>query len=167
VVPLSTLCLWGVGRCQNWFWGRVIISRALFSMSFFWPKTPALNIPPGTVRLSVFAPETGYVQRIARGRTAGCGVVRGASRERNTAVCCNSGTGTVRTVRCDTGMIQRRHRYCLALHTCTARQNLRIKYNKRYGYVAQCFTGRCQIYNVYQTRCRGARTKEKEQEAEK
>jgi hypothetical protein len=25
----------------------------------------------------------------------------------------------------------------------------------------------CQIYNVYQTRCRGARTKEEEQEAEK
>ena len=22
VVPLSTLCLWGVGRRQNWFWGE-------------------------------------------------------------------------------------------------------------------------------------------------
>jgi hypothetical protein len=27
---------------------------------FFWPKTPTLNISPGTVRLPVFAPKTGY-----------------------------------------------------------------------------------------------------------
>jgi hypothetical protein len=57
VVPLSASYLWGVGRCQNWFWGEIIVSREIFRYVFFWPKTPALNISHilGAVKLSVLA----------------------------------------------------------------------------------------------------------------
>ena len=39
------------------------------------------------MRLPVFVPKTGYVQRIVRGRAAGCGVVQHANETR-----CNTGT---------------------------------------------------------------------------
>jgi hypothetical protein len=113
-------------------------------MSFFWPKTPRLIIYPRYSTITGFCPPNGLCTAHSTGQDSG--VRRGAARERNMAVYCNSGTGTVRTVRCNIGMIQRRYRYYLVLCTCTARQNLRIKYNKRYGYVAQCFADRLANY---------------------
>ena len=47
-------------------------------MSFVWPKTPTFkyHIPPVQYDYRFPPPKTSYVQRIARGRAAGCGVVQ-------------------------------------------------------------------------------------------
>ena len=127
------------------FWGEIINSRALFCHVFFFfgQKHPRLIFPWHST-ITGFCPQNGLCTAQSTGQDSG--MRRGAARERNTVVYCNSGTGTVRTVRCNTGMIQRRYRYYLVLCTCTARQNLRIKYNKRYGHVAQCFADRLANY---------------------
>ena len=60
-----------------------------FTMSFFfWPKTPALNVPPAHYDYRFLSPKrvsAPCVQRIARGRAAGCGVVQRANETRQSA----------------------------------------------------------------------------------
>ena len=66
----------GCGEVPKLVLGGNNNSQGIFLQTlFFWPKTPTLNI-------SVFAPKTGCVQRIVRGRAAACGVVQHANEAR-------------------------------------------------------------------------------------
>jgi hypothetical protein len=54
-------------------------------MSFFFGQKHPRLMHPRYSTITGFCPKTGYIQRIARGRTAGCGVVQHANETRQSA----------------------------------------------------------------------------------
>ena len=96
----------------------------------FGQKHPRLIYPRHST-ITGFCPQNGLCTADSTGRAAGCGVVQHANEPWQSAVT------QAQHAQHAAMQAQRRCR-----HYCAARGKFAKKYNKRYGYVAQCFADR-------------------------